>query len=83
MADAVQGKVISIVKDTLQEESGRSDLTVSPEDSMDTVPEWDSLSFMKVFLAINAAFGIDPDFDEAIHYTSIPALTEFLRNETD
>ena len=82
MADDLQSNVISIVQDTLRDESGKGDLTVSPEDSMDTIPEWDSMSFMKVFLAVNEVFGIDPDFDEAIHYTSISTLTEFLRNET-
>lgn len=82
MADDLQHNVMSIVQDTLRDESGKGDLTVSPEDSMDTIPEWDSMSFMKVFLAINEVFGIDPDFDEAIHYTSISTLTEFLRSET-
>jgi acyl carrier protein len=82
MADDLQSNVISIVQDTLRDESGKGDLTVSPEDSMDTIPEWDSMSFMKVFLAVNEVFGIDPDFDEAIHYTSISTLTAFLRSET-
>jgi acyl carrier protein len=82
MADDLRNKVISIVQETLRDESGRIDLVLTPEDSMDTVPEWDSMSFMKVFLLINEVYGIDPDFDEAIHYTSISALTEFLRNET-
>ena len=81
MADDLLINVIAIVQDTLRKESGRNDLVLSPDESMDTVPEWDSMSFMKVFLSINEAYGIDPDFDEAIHYTSIPTLTEFLRNE--
>jgi acyl carrier protein len=82
MANELQARVIAIVQDTLRDESGRGDLVVMPEDSMDTVPEWDSISFMKVFLAINAVYGIDPDFDEAIHYTSISTLTEFLQTGT-
>jgi acyl carrier protein len=82
MADDLQSKVISIVQDILRLESGKVDLTVSPEDSMDKIPEWDSMSFMKVFFAVNEVFGIEPDFDEAIHYTSISTLTEFLQSET-
>ena len=82
MADELQSQVIAIVQDTLREEGDRDDLVVMPESSMDTVAEWDSMSFMKVFLAINEAYGINPDFDEAIHYTSISTLTDFLRNET-
>lgn len=81
MADDLTSRVISIVQDTLREESGRGDLTVTFDDTMDTVAEWDSMSFMRVFLAINEAFGIDPDFDEAIHYTSVAGLSEFLKNE--
>ena len=82
MQDDLQSRVIAIVQDALREENGASSLALSPDASMETVAEWDSLSFMKVFLSINEAFGIDPDFDEAIHYTSIPTLTEFLRRET-
>ena len=82
MADELQSQVIAIVQDTLREEGDRDDLVVMPESSMNTVAEWDSMSFMKVFLAINEAYGINPDFDEAIHYTSISTLTDFLRNET-
>jgi acyl carrier protein len=81
MTDELQSHVIAIVQDTLREESGRGELVVTPEDTMDSVPEWDSMSFMKVFLAINEVYGINPDFDEAIHYTSISTLTEFLRSE--
>lgn len=81
MADTLLGRVVQTVQATLRMESGRDDLTVSPEDSMETIPEWDSLNFMKVFLSINETFGIDPDFDEAIHYTSIDTLTAFLREE--
>ncbi len=81
MSDELMGKVVSIVQDTLRTESNHPELVVTADDTMETVPHWDSLNFMKVFLAINEAFGINPDFDEAIHYTTISTLTEFLRNE--
>ena len=81
MTDKLTLKVALIVQSQLRSESNRLDLIVTADDTMETVPDWDSLNFMKVFLAINEAFGINPDFDEAIHYTSIAALTEFLRNE--
>ena len=44
---------------------------------METIAEWDSLTFMSVFSAVNDAFGIDPDFDDANHYLSIPALHRY------
>jgi acyl carrier protein len=48
---------------------------------MQTVAAWDSLNFMKVFLAINEAFGVDPDFDDAIHYTSVRTLLAYLKEK--
>ena len=81
MADDLQQKIILVVQETLQSERERQEIVISAEDTMDSVPEWDSVAFMNVFLAINEAFKIEPDFDEAIHYTSIATLTEFLRSE--
>lgn len=81
MTDDLMNRVIHIVQDTLRSENGRSDLVVTADDGMETVPDWDSMNFMKVFMTINEAFGINPDFDDAIHYTSIATLTEFLQTE--
>jgi len=81
MTDDLTTKVIHIVQDTLRSESGRSDLVVTAADGMETVPDWDSMNFMKVFMTVNEAFNINPDFDEAIHYTSIATLIEFLQTE--
>jgi acyl carrier protein len=74
---ALVERVTAIVRDALSD-GGLTDVTVGPGDSMDTVPGWDSMRFMSVFLAVNDAFGIDPDFDDAIHYTAIPSLVEYL-----
>ena len=81
MTDDLTTKVIHIVQDTLRSESGRADLVVTAEDGMETISDWDSMNFMKVFLNINEAFEINTDFDDAIHYTSISTLTDFLRTE--
>lgn len=82
MTDELTTKVIQIVQDTLRTESGKSDLAVTFDDGMETVADWDSMTFMKIFLSVNEAFEINPDFDEAIHYTSISTLVDFLRTET-
>lgn len=78
MRDQVDASVIEIVQETLRQQSGNADLVVGPDDSMETLAEWDSLSFMAVFTAINFAFGLDPDFDDAIHYISVPSLCAYL-----
>ena len=80
MADQLEHRIVQIVQDVLQEKNDQEEILVTPEDSMETVPAWDSLSFMSVFLAINDAFGVDPDFDDAIHYTSVRTLHEFLKD---
>ena len=77
MTNELETRVIEIVQDTLRTEDPA--VSISPDDSMDTIAGWDSLQFMKVFVAINDAFGLDPDFDDAIHYTAIPSLVEYLR----
>lgn len=79
MPDALEARVIEIIQSTLRQESGNAELTVGPQDSMDTLAEWDSLSFMSVFCTVNEAFGIDPDFDDAVHYISVASLHRYLQ----
>ena len=79
MSEDIESRIIGIIQDTLNAD-GR-DVVVTAADSMETIPAWDSLTFMKVFLAINEAFGVSPDFDDAIHYTSVRTLHEFLREQ--
>ena len=76
MDEDLERKVIEIIEAVLR--AGGAPVILAREDSMDTVPEWDSLTFMSVFTAINQAFELTPGFDDAIHYTSVSALCEFL-----
>ena len=78
MADSLEARIVEIIESTLRKQSGNAELVLYAEDSMETIAEWDSLTFMSVFVAINKAFGIDPDFDDAIHYLSIPTLHRYL-----
>ena len=79
MSNELKEKIISIIEKALNEASGDS-VALTEADSMETVSCWDSLSFMTVFHAINEAFDIDPDFDDAINYISVPALYEYLND---
>lgn len=78
MADSLEARIVEIIESTLRKQSSNPALTLCAGDSMETIAEWDSLTFMSVFSAINDAFGIDPDFDDAIHYLSIPSLHRYL-----
>ncbi len=82
MADSLEARIIEIIQSTLRHESGNAELTLGPSASMETVGEWDSLSFMSVFCAINKAFDIDPDFDDAVHYISVASLHRYLEAMT-
>ena len=78
MADSLEARIVEIIESTLREQSGNKELVLCADDSMETIAEWDSLTFISVFSAINKAFGIDPDFDDAVHYLSIPSLHRYL-----
>ena len=82
MAESLEARVIEIVEATLREQSGNRELTVCAGDSMETLAEWDSLTFMSVFSAVNAAFGLEPDFDDAVHYISVASLRGYLGTVT-
>ena len=82
MADSLEARLIEVIEATLCEQSGNEELTLCAGDSMETIAEWDSLSFMNVFSAVNEAFDIDPDFDDAVHYTSVATLHGYLGTVT-
>jgi acyl carrier protein len=79
MTEPLEQRIIEIIQYALRDEGKQQDVVITADDSMQTVAAWDSLNFMRVFLAINEAFGLNPDFDEAIHYTSVKALHAYLK----
>lgn len=79
--DAIALRVVDVVQAAIRAASGNADVEIRADDTMETVPGWDSLTFMSVWSAVNEAFGIDPDFDDAIHYISVPALIDYLREQ--
>lgn len=78
MPDALESRIIEIVQNTLDGNNAIQNHIVTADDSMETIADWDSLTFMNIFVAINEAFSVNPDFDEAIHYTSIKSLHSYL-----
>lgn len=82
MSDALLQEIIDVVQKALRNNATEPNVLIEADDTMETVPAWDSLTFMSVFLAINEAFGVDPDFDDAIHYTSVRMLYTYLKERT-
>ena len=78
MTDSLEQRIIDVVESAISNKATDEVARLTPDDSMDTIAAWDSLSFMSVFEAINQEFGLAPDFDEAIHYTSIRSLHSYL-----
>lgn len=81
-ADPLEQRVVEVVQRAIRTATGDHGVVVGPTASMDTVAGWDSLTFLSVFSAVNDAFGIHPDFDDAIHYVSVDGLVAFLRSQT-
>ena len=81
MADPLEQRIIEVIQDTLRSNGAGQNAVITAEDSMETVDAWDSLTFMSVFLAINESFGVNPDFDDAIHYTSVKTLYTYLKGQ--
>ena len=81
MTDSLEQRVVDIVQDTLRSRGDDPHVVVGANDSMDTLACWDSLTFMTVFLAVNDAFGLDPEFDDAIHYMAVPSLVAYLQGQ--
>ena len=81
MADPLEQRIVQVIQDSLRSRDGASEVEITAEDSMETVAAWDSLSFMGIFTAINEAFGVNPDFDDAIYYTSVKMLYAYLKDK--
>lgn len=79
MTESLEQRIIEVIQYALRDEGKKQDVRITADDSMQTVAVWDSLNFMRVFAAINEAFDLHPDFDEAIHYTSVKALYAYLK----
>ncbi len=74
------GELCEIVTTDLLSSSGKTELSapLGADAAMGTVSEWDSLSFVAVFTGVAEALDLDLDEDDAIHFTSIEAMHDFL-----
>lgn len=45
--------------------------------------EWDSLSFVAVFMAVGEAFDVDLEDDDAIHFQAMAPMFEFMQEIMD
>ena len=71
MLARIQNVLVSVLG-----ESVRADITVDA--SMESVKEWDSLSFIKVLSAVEAEFGVRIEADDAMDLTSVVGIQALL-----
>lgn len=78
--DSKVDEVCAVITEALLAASTYAELSgaVTAESEMGSPKEWDSLAFVSVFLAVSAHFGIDVDDDDAIRFTSVRKIVEFL-----
>ena len=81
MTSDVLSKTIEIVENVLAANLQSTGNRITADSTMEAMREWDSLNFINIFLAINEAFGIDPDTDDALHYNSISGIVDFVTRE--
>ncbi len=78
MADLLHQHIVDVVQYALRS-TGDPHVVVGVGDSMETVAVWDSQALPTVFAAVNEAFGLAPDFEDAIHYTGVESLVSYVR----
>lgn len=79
MSDEIVQKTIEVVETVLADKLAASGAVITESSSMEAMAEWDSLNFINIFLGVNEAFEIDADPDDAIHYSSIVGIADFVR----
>ncbi len=55
---------------------------ITPEASMETIKEWDSLSFVNVMLGLESEFAISVGPDDAIRLTSIEGILALVQEKS-
>ena len=73
-------EVCAVITEALLATSTHAALSapVTAASEMGSPKEWDSLAFVAVFLAVSTHFGIDVEDDDAIRFTSVGKIVEFL-----
>ena len=70
-------EIIEIVSAELNKDKT---VTIDENSAMNNPAEWDSMSFVGIFLAITAHFDLDVDDDDAMKFVSIKSIADFIEN---
>lgn len=72
--------LLATVEDAIKASSKSDSLSegLSMSSKLGDPSEWDSLSFVSVFLAVGKTYAVELDDDDAIHFRSIGEIKELL-----
>ncbi|WP_120077085.1 hypothetical protein [Aurantiacibacter odishensis] len=75
-------QLASLVEETLLQVHNVESLSTSvgADSKLGQPEEWDSLSFVAIFVAVAAAYNVELADDDAFHFTSITAMHAFLND---
>jgi len=75
MTDSFEAEIKRILKRLFQVQD------VSDEDSIETIPLWDSMGHMELMAALEKKFSIRIETDDIINLTSVKALKKYLKEK--
>lgn len=69
-----------VVEDAIKIASKTDNLSqsITVDSQMGNPKEWDSLSFVAVFTSVGSTYGIELEYDDAIHFRDIRAMHSLL-----
>lgn len=73
-------QLCEIIEDAIKTSSNKSQLSenVTMDSKLGKPVEWDSMSFVVVFTAVSDSYDIEVEDDDAIMFTSVGGIIEFL-----
>jgi acyl carrier protein len=74
MQDAISSRVEQIIADVV----GVPRHTITEETIFRDVPSWDSLSHLKLVMAVESEFGVQVLPDEAVEFASVKDISRIL-----
>lgn len=72
---------IDLIKELFANVLGRSVADIQEEDTIETIPEWDSITHMQLITEIEAKFDLFLEGDEIAEMTSVKNIVELIEKK--
>lgn len=72
---------IDLIKELFANVLGRSVADIQEEDTIETIPEWDSITHMQLITEIEAKFDLFFEGDEIAEMTSVKNIVELIEKK--